>query len=170
MQRTQREIVERREEDLAGYLSAELEVGDVVLVRRDALSTRTGPLRFQPRTYPDLYRVRRKIGRHTFVVGLLADPGASVSFKQPVSAERLVKMDLPALGLDPGQPRRLELHHAESDEWIRYDIDRFAVDGRVLLRRLNPPGRGVWTDLSEQRYRWVVGARERVRDGGEAAE
>ena len=97
--------------------------------------------------------------------GLLADPGASVSFKQPVSAERLVKMDLPALGLDPGQPRRLELHHAESDEWIRYDIDRFAVDGRVLLRRLDPPGRGVWTDLSEQRYRWVVGARERVREG-----
>ena len=168
VQRIQRELVEKKEEDVTGYLSAELQVGDVVLVRRDALSTRTGPLRFQPRTYPDLYRVRKKICRRTFVVGLLTDPGAAVSFKQPVHAERLVKMDLPALGLDPGQPRRLEVHNAESDEWILHEIDRFAIDGRVLLRRVDPPGRGVWTDLSEQRYRWVVGTRVGERAASES--
>ena len=61
----QREQVEKRETTLDGYLSAELQVGDVVAIRREASARREGPLRFQQRTNPDLYRVKAKVGTHT---------------------------------------------------------------------------------------------------------
>ena len=54
IQRVQQAAVEDREEDVTGYLSKELEVGDIVLVRREATAGRKGPLRFQSRTYPQL--------------------------------------------------------------------------------------------------------------------
>ena len=40
-----------------GRVSAELKKGDIVLVKREPTVARAGPLRFQERVYPDLYRV-----------------------------------------------------------------------------------------------------------------
>ena len=53
---------------MEGYLSSELQVGDVVAIRREAFSRREGPLRFQQRTYPHLYRMSKKVSTNTVVV------------------------------------------------------------------------------------------------------
>ena len=51
--RAQTAAIENNEGDAPGTLAAELSVGDLVLVRREPTNRREGPLRFQPRTYPD---------------------------------------------------------------------------------------------------------------------
>ena len=47
VQRTTLEAIERGEATMAGHLILELEVGDPVLVRREATADRKGPTRFQ---------------------------------------------------------------------------------------------------------------------------
>ena len=85
------------------------------------------------------------------------DPNRVISFKQPLSADRLVKLDLPEVQLDPSQPRKLELREGTSNEWSQFEIDKFGVDGRV---RLTVPGGGTqqsrWIDLSKSEYRWLA--------------
>ena len=46
-----------------------------MLVKREPTVTRAGPLRFQERVYPDLYRVNRVISASTFNVEPVVDPG-----------------------------------------------------------------------------------------------
>ena len=155
--RAQTEVVEAAEGTVGGHLSSELWPGDAVLVRREPTRERKGPLRFQQRVYPGVYRVKKRINRHTFVVEDLADSRAELSFVQPVNAERLVKLDLPELDLQEGQLRRIEMRMREGDPWTAYEIDRFAADGRVNLRSLEEGvGGSKWVDLSRCEYRWLV--------------
>ena len=51
VQRTALETIERDEASMAGHLSQELEVGDPVLVRREATAVREGPSRLWWRTW-----------------------------------------------------------------------------------------------------------------------
>jgi hypothetical protein len=118
--------------------------------------SREGPLRFQPRTYPDVYRVSKKLGRNTFTVRSLTDPSEETVFSQPLHADRLVKIDMPELDLDPNQLRKVEIHQPQTDLWKGYEIERFAADGRVLLRSSLNPVEMTWVDLSTKRYRWVA--------------
>ena len=151
----QERAVEEREERVAGHLSHELEVGDVVLIRRDPMSRREGPVRFQPRTYPDMYRVTAKVGTNTVRVCPLVDPAGPVPVAQPVNGERLVRVELPELNLDPHAPRKLEIHDRETDSWVAWNVERFAVDGRVRLRRCDDERTCRWFDLSNVKYRWL---------------
>ena len=49
-------------------------------------------------------------------------------------AERLVKIDLPALPLTVGQPRELEIVQPGGDTWVRWRTERFTIDGRMKLQ------------------------------------
>ena len=148
--------MEAKESTLDGYLSSELQVGDVVAIRREASVRREGPLRFQQRTYPELYRVSKKIGTHTVTVEPVTDRTAAVPVLQPINADRLVKVDLPELTLDPSSPRRLETYMEETDSWRAWNVERFSIDGRVLLRDVLLPAKCEWLDLSTVKYRWLA--------------
>ncbi len=79
--------------------------------------------------------------------------------KMPVNAMHLIKVDMPEFDIDPNQPRELEINEDPSnpDEgWIRYRIEKFSVDGTVLLRNHEHRNRVKWVDLSTCRYRWVM--------------
>ena len=157
VQRTTLATIERDETSLAGRVSLELDVGDCVLVRREATVRREGPTRFQSRVYPGVYVIKRKVSPTTFVVEDLADKEKPPAFHQPLHAERLVKLDMPELGLSPDQPRRLELRETPLQPWTEYTIDRFAADGRVRLSL--PDGAAQtrkWVDLSKCEYRWLA--------------
>ena len=150
-------MVENRDKALKGRLSAELHLGDVVLVKRVRDERQPGPVRFHDKTYPGLCRVRKKINVHTFIVEDLADPKSILPFNEQQHAERLVKVELPVLGLSEAQPRTLELLQEDGVTWVRWRVEKFAVDGRVQLVCLDEAeqGRKQWADLSQVRYRWV---------------
>ena len=63
VQRVQAEAREELEKRAGGYLSSELFVGDVVLVRVEPTVRREGPLRFQARVRDELFRVSCKIDK-----------------------------------------------------------------------------------------------------------
>ena len=63
VQRTALETIERDEASMAGHLSQELEVGDPVLVRREATAGRAGPSRVQSRVYDGIFVIKRKSAR-----------------------------------------------------------------------------------------------------------
>ena len=76
-----------------------------------------------------------------------------------INAERLVKLDMPELAFEAGQPRELEMLEPDADPvdgWVRYRIEKFSADGMVLLSKAGDPQVRDWVDLSTQRYRWVV--------------
>ena len=157
VQRVTLGTIERDEASMAGHLSQELQVGDPVLVRREATAVREGPTRFQSRVYDGIYVIKRKISPSTFVVEDLVDKEHAPAFNTRLHAERLVRLDMPELELSADQPRRLELREKESDQWTEYTIDRFGADGRV---RLKLEGGGTqtrrWIDLSKCEYRWLA--------------
>ena len=136
---------------------AEIHVGDVVLVKRVRDERQPGPVRFHDKTHQELRRTKKKINVHTFIVEDLADPKAILPFHEQQHAERLVKVELPTLGLSEAQPRTLELLQDDGETWVRWRVEKLAVDGRVQLLCLGEtdPGLKVWIDLSRVRYRWV---------------
>ena len=154
--RIQRNAAEEAESDAPGLNSKQIVVGDLSLVKREPGLGRAGPMRFHPKTYPDPYRVVKAIGENTFVVESLTDPNVKTSFMQPIHGERLVVLDMPELDLDPKTLRRLEIHDNTTDEWTRYRVERYCIDGRVQIRQIEDPSNLVWYDLSKVRYRWVV--------------
>ena len=144
---------------MGGRLSQELEVGDAVLVKRENTpeSQRKGPTRFTQRVYPGTFVIKRKISPSTFVVEDLVDKEFVPSFRQPVHAERLIKLDMPELALQPGQPRRLEMRESPQQPWNVYEIDRFGVDGRVRLSLADGAAQTQrWVDLTQCEYRWLA--------------
>ena len=150
-------MVESRDKNLKGRLSAENQIGDVVLVKRVRDERQPGPTRFHDKTYPELCRTEKKINVHTCIVEDLADLKSALPFHEQQHAERLVKVELPTLGLSEAQPRTLELMQDDAETWARWRVEKFAVDGRVRLQCLGEtdPGYKVWVDLSCTRYRWV---------------
>ena len=153
VKRVKLESIEREEKKLEGRLSAELQVGDPVLVRREPTVERAGPTRFQERVYDGVFVIKNKISPTTFEVEDLADKAMTIPFTQPLHAERLVKLDMPELELSPTQPRRLEMRERETQPWNEYFIERFAPDGRVSIRHGDSEAR--WVDLSRCEYRWL---------------
>ena len=132
-------------------------MGMAVLVRRRPRNKEEGPIRFQEKCFPGVYRIKARVSRHTFYVEDLADSSAPCPFAQPINADHLIALDLPELELDPGQNRVLEIESENGAEWIRYQVERFAADGRVYLRNLTYEHlASLWMDLSTVRYRWVV--------------
>jgi hypothetical protein len=141
-----------------GRVSAKLSNGDAVLIKREPTARREGPLRFQDRAYPHVYKIVDSIG-DTFKVACWHDPLRPVPVKNPIHADRLVKLDMPELELRPDQPRTLEILEPDADPeegWVRWRVERFARDGMVQLRREDQPGVADWFDLSRTRYRWVL--------------
>ena len=84
-----------------------------MLVKREPTVTRAGPLRFQARVYPDLHRINRVISASTVNVEPIVDPGGRTPFDQPLNANRLVRLDMPEIPLDPGQPRVVSVANRE---------------------------------------------------------
>ena len=99
--------------------------------------------------------IRRKVGPSTFFVEDLVDKTADLKgIKQPIHAERLVRLDMPELELHPGQPRRLEMRTSPIQPFNEYRIEKFGADGRVLLR--TEGGGASWHDLTKCEYRWLA--------------
>ena len=98
--------------------------------------------------------IKRKISETTFVVEDLVDKSAKLEFRQPIHAERLVRLDMPELELSPDQPRRLEMRTAATQPFNEFVIERFGADGRALLR--TDGGGAAWHDLSRCEYRWLA--------------
>ncbi len=109
-------------EHWGGHAARELWPGDTVLIKKDPTAERVGALRFQPRVYPGVYRIKRKIDRHTYVEDA-ADPTVKLSILQPVNASRLVRLDMPELALSESQPRRLEIRRRDGDDWMTCSVE-----------------------------------------------
>ena len=161
-QKGMREIKDIQAQD-EGTLGMELQVGDTVMLRMDPTVKRAGATRFQPKVRDGLWEITAKISPQTFK--LCAHGDRTVPYGGTVSADNLIRVVLPTLEMDPSQPRLVEIFRNTTGEWDRFRIDKFAVDGRVFLKRLKKNPRndrweadpmGVWRDLSESLYRWVV--------------
>lgn len=151
------------EEDImgrgSGAQSAQIKLGDLVLLRREPSVKREGALRFQERVHPDIFRVVGG-GHPTFHLQTVGNPEKPVPCKQPVSCVNLIRLDMPELELNPDQPREIEILPAGADVvtgWVKYRIERYSVDGSVKARNVERPAKVEWYDLSRERYRWVQG-------------
>ena len=80
-------------------------------------------------------------------------------------AENLVKVELPWFELDLNGLRVIEIFRSTVGDWARYRIERYAPDGRCILKRLRQKdgsedgtedGVGTWSDLSLELCRWVI--------------
>ena len=163
--RHQRDLREEDEAEArsAGSLSAELHVGDLVMVKLPPTVSRKGPNRFQPRVRDQIWRIKKKFGPHTFELVDSADPAITAEYRY--SAENLIKVELPEIPLDPGQRRTVEVYDNTTARWRRFRIERFGIDSRVFLTPLRQPldggvhedaGPGRWVDLTQELYRWIV--------------
>ena len=158
IERIQEGTVEKRQAQIGGALSSELHVGDIVMVKRPPDDDRLGgPKRFRAKTFKNLYRIKTKISPGTYKIEDLVDPLLALPCSDRQHADRLVRVELPELSLEAGQPRLLEIMDPSADRWVRWRIVNFAVDGRVKLKCEDEGqvGRYEWRDLSESRYRWV---------------
>ena len=91
-------------------------------------------LRGSRKVLPGIYIIKRKIGPSTFIVEDLVDKTVVLRFKQPLNADRLVKFDMPEFELSADQPKRLEMRTMPTQPFNEYRIEKFGIDGRVLLR------------------------------------
>ena len=74
-----------------------------------------------------------------------------------LNADRLIKLDMPELELDPAQPRKVSLRKSASSEFDTYVIDRFGIDGRVRVQLEGGAASSrKWLDLSKCEYRWLA--------------
>ena len=146
-----------------GTVGMELQVGDAVMLRLEPTTKREGSKRFQPKVRDGLWEVSAKVSPHT--VKLVAHGDRSIPYEGTVNAENLIRVMLPTIELDAEQSRLLEIFRNTTGEWERFRIDKFAVDGRVFLRRLrfkaahnrwDADVQAIWKDLSETLYRWVA--------------
>jgi hypothetical protein len=146
-----------------GTLGMELHVGDVVMLRLDPTTRREGPRRFQARVREEFYVIDQKVSPHTFRLKTYWSP--QVMIPGTHHAENLVRIELPWVDLDPNCSRIIEIFRNTEGDWARYRIERYAPDGRCLLKRMTQQagdqtwredGVGVWSDLSLELYRWVV--------------
>ena len=143
---------------MGGRLSQELQVGDPVLVKRERdYEHASAPTRFASKVYPGTYVVKTKIGPNSFHVEDLVDKDFVPPFRNPVNADRLIKLDMPELELDPSQPRKVSVKESATGEFNTYLIDRFGVDGRVRVQLEDGAAHTRrWLDLSKCEYRWLA--------------
>ena len=159
VQRHQQAIAARGEDEQPGRASAQIEVGDYVLVKREKQRRSRGD--GSPKAVPVSnlqrgFQVRTKIGPETFAVCDPLDPKRPMNFTNKLNADRLIRIDMPELELKEGQHVRLDVHDSTTDEWRTATIEKYAYDGRVALLYEHDPSELVWLDPSRERYRWVV--------------
>ena len=142
---------------MGGRLNKGLEVGDPVLVKRDRdYEHEKAPTRFASKVYPGTYVIVSKLGPNTFNVGDLVDKDYVPTFRNPVNADRLIKLDMPELELEASQPRKVSVKEGTSGEFNTYLIDRFGIDGRVRVQLEDGAAHTrKWLDLSKCEYRWL---------------
>ena len=99
---------------------------------------------FRKTVLDGIFAIKRKIGPNTFVVEDLVDKSRPINLVQPLHAERMVKLDMPELERRADQPKKLEMREKETRPWNTYKIERFGVNGRVLLRY--PGGAATWVE------------------------
>ena len=132
-----------------------LNPGGTVMVRKAGKAKPHGGTRFETRVPDEVVMVDKVLGDNTYSLKPLIE--GEKSFLDGVvnrfHAERLVKVELPGLGLVEG-PRRLE-YTTNGDDWEKARLVKVALDGRVLLEKELDLGRPVWTDLARLRYRWI---------------
>ena len=150
--------IEKDETTMGGRLKQELEVGDPVLVKREKdYEHVAAPTRFISKVYPGTYVVRTKLGPNSFNVEDLVDKDFVPPFRNPVNADRLIKLDMPELELDASQPRKVSVKESATGEFNTYLIDRFGVDGRVRVQLEDgAASTRRWLDLSKCEYRWLA--------------
>ena len=152
--------------ELRGSPTAELQVGDLVVIRFDSANRPKGTKRFQSKVRPDYWRIKTKISPHAFKLCNADDESIEHPFSQ--NAEHLVKIELPELDFDRTRRRVVEVSNQATGRWDRFRIEKFSVDGRCFVRKLTPkPGahfilteydeapHGEWMDLSKHIYRWI---------------
>ena len=132
-----------------------LKAGDTVMVRKAGNAKPHGAARFETRVPDEVVMIDKVLGTNTYSLKPLIEGEKSFldGIVNRFHAERLVKVELPGLGLVEG-PRRVE-YTTNGDDWEKARLVKVALDGRVLLEKELDPGRPVWTDLSRLRYRWI---------------
>ena len=93
----------KREENAPGRITAELAVGDLVLLRVtprvQIQMAGAGPLKFTRSTYPTIYRIVEVVRGQGFAYRIVdhEDPARRLEIEQPVGAGRLGKIDMAEL-------------------------------------------------------------------------
>ena len=123
--------------------------------RYDLDSEYEGPRKWQRKCYPNMYRVRKALGRSVFDLEDVTEPTKAVPFKNPQNEENLVRIDLPEMDLRSSRDKCVEVYDDESTLWVPWRIRRMAVDGRVYLQSLRDESVAMWTDLTNAQYRWI---------------
>ena len=130
-------------------------------MRKEEISQPKGSTRFEDRRDGELYRISKKLGEGTFELETMdGKPVMQVGgqSKKKVSAEHLIKCDMPELDLNLNEhtPRRVEImDNADHNVWNLATVERFTADGRAVLRYDKAPNVTRMTDLLQERYRWV---------------
>ena len=94
------DAMDEAEQAAPGRLENELKVGDLVMRRLNPHEQKKmadrGPYRFTRTVDPRIYRVSAKVADQPFAYRLLDhdEPTRPLTFSQPVSRQRLVKMDM----------------------------------------------------------------------------
>ena len=144
-----------------------LEVGDIVIRRKNDKNKPQGTSRFETLSEPGLFRITKKLGANTYELEHL-DGTPIVNPKGEatgVPADMLVKCDLPELefDLDTHLPRRLEIQDSKDPTlWNKATLEKFGADGRTFIRFDGEPERR-YIDLTQQVYRWLVPGQEEPR-------
>ena len=115
-----------------------------------------GSKRFESDVYPQTFVITAKKGPHSFQIADAAEPSKRLTMSSEVNAERLIRLDMPELELGRNQARQIEILNRRSNQWQAAEIQKFSVDGRVLVRFVGTPWNPQWLDLSCEHYRWLV--------------
>ena len=81
------------------------------------------------------------------------EPTRPLTFSQPVSRQRLVKLDMPELREDSlREKRRIELQMDEGHPWQRGTVEGLGVDGRAKIRWDHHPAGTEQVELCDRLY------------------
>ena len=166
-----REVAAKREGTEKGSGGPELREGDTVLRVTTSDNRPRGSERFENRYDGEIYRVKRALGAKTFTIEKLSGEPVKddLGNDKKISGEELVKCVLPELdlGLDPEQPKRLEVQDArDPTTWRKATLDGITADGKVFLRYDERKHHRVHLDLTKLSYRWLAESALEAGEGG----
>ena len=155
-----REVAQQREGTAHAGRGEELREGDLVLRVTTSSERPRGKERFHDRYDGEIYRIRKVVGSKTYTIEKLSgEPVRDLQGNDKrISGEEMVKCSLPELdfGLDPHQPRRLELQNVDDhNQWDAATLDGICPDGRVFIRYDNSKRIRTLIDLTKRSYRWL---------------
>ena len=153
------------EPEAPGTADGPLKKGDLVLLTRTPKQkmdvSGSGPLRFTRKVDPRIFRVTGSVAGERLAYYLVDHqaPGRATEFgKDAVSRRRLIKLDMPELNQDPvREPCQVEVWQEEEQEWRLGTLGAVGVDGRTRIRWNDDPEDPQDVELSDCRYRWILG-------------